>query len=317
MSETTLGAAAPGAGAGRGARWIGNLAGALLGLVLLYSAWGKALDPHGTADIYVRKGLLPAGIGTLVIVLAVALEAGLGAALLAFLRRPLVLAAATALMLGFFGLTTYEYFYPAKDASSCGCFGNLIVRSPAQAVIGDGAFVLLAFAAWIGRPRSAGPVRWAVAVAASVAAGLFALVAPRLPVDGLATLLKPGVKVRETRIDELLPELQRGLSFVMLIDRADPATRARVPHLNEVLDPDQNQHVKVLALAEENEQLKGEFMWGAAPAFEVRDAPYTTLKPLYRTLPRCFLVKDGVVQKVWNGIPDDTTLGAIAAGRTP
>ena len=135
--------------------------------------------------------------------------------------------------------------------------------------------------------------------------------------DDLATLIKPGAKVREARIDELLPELQRGLSFVLLLDRADADTRAQVPRLNSVLAPDQNQNVKVLALAEENEQLKGEFQWGAGPAFEVRDAPFSTLKPLYRTLPRCFLVKDGVVQKVWNGIPDDTTLGAIAAGRIP
>lgn len=300
------------------ARHAGSVAGVLLGAVLLYSAWGKALDAAGVGTIYARKGLMPAGFATAIVTAAVALEAALGAALVVNLRRKIVLLGATLLMAGFFGLTLYEFLFPAPDASNCGCFGNLVVRTPGQALAGDGAFLVLALVAWLGRPRvRRANARWLLPVAGLVAALGLSIAAPRLPVDDLATRLKPGTRVASLGIDEVVPELQRGRSVVLLIDRADPATRAAMERINRNLALPPDRKVQVFGLAEENEELAAEFTWTAAPAFEVRGAPFMTLKPLYRRLPRTFLVEDGVVRRTWEGLPDDATLEALAAGKTP
>lgn len=142
--------------------WVGLAAGVLLGGVLLYSALGKALDPVGTGQLFAHKGLLPASLATAIIVCAVLLEASLGAALITGLRRPIVLFGATVLMAAFFALTTYEYFFPSKDASSCGCFGNLIARTPGQAWSGTACSCCWRSSRGWGDPgiRSAAAVGW-------------------------------------------------------------------------------------------------------------------------------------------------------------
>jgi hypothetical protein len=297
-------------------RWIGAAAGVLLGLVLLYSAWGKALDPHGTGEIYARRGLLPASLAGLVVMSAVAVEAALGLALLFNLRRSPLLALATLMMTAFFALTAWEYVHPPADGSGCGCFGNLISRTPGQAALQDGFFVVLALLAWLGRPARVAPRRWAVPAAGFVVAFAFAALAPRFVGDDTATRLAPGVKVASLRLDEIVPEAQRGTSLVLLIDRGDATTKAAVPRINELLVL-KNGPCGVFALAEPNAELATSFTWEAGPAFDVREAPYSLLKPLYRTLPRAFLVTDGVVVRTWTGLPGDAELAALAEGRTP
>ncbi len=320
MTETSY--AAPLADAAPVARaWthrVGTAAGVLLGLVLLYSSWGKALDPYGTGEIYARRGLLPAALAGYVVILTVAVEAALAAALLVDLRRRAVLLLTTLMMAAFFGLTTWEYFHPPVDGSSCGCFGNLVSRSPGQAAAQDGFFLLLAGLAWIGRPGARpgrGTLRWAVPAVFFVVALALAAGAPVLFGDELATRLKPGAKVADLRLDEIVPEMQRGTSLVLLVDRGDAATKAAVTKINELVL--NNAPVSVFAIAEPNEELATAFTWEAAPAFDVREAPYALLKPLYRTLPRALLVTDGTVVKTWTGLPGDADLARLAEGKTP
>ena len=69
----------------------------------------------------------------------VAVEVGLGVALLLDLRRRSVLVPATLLVALFVFLTARTYWrathggLSAADAASCGCFGNLVERTPAEA----------------------------------------------------------------------------------------------------------------------------------------------------------------------------------------
>lgn len=296
--------------------WMGRIAAILLGLVLIYSAWGKALDPRGTAEIYLRKGLFPASISFWMIVAAVGLEFGLGVALLAGLRRVPVLLAACLLMIGFFSLTGYEFFFPTKETSSCGCFGNLVVRSPAQAFGQDGFFVLLAFLSWLGRPRGAQRiVPWILAVLTGIAGCVFAFIAPSLPVDDLATLLKPGVRAVDLQsVVVKVPELQRGNQLLLILDRADQTTRDEMARVNRYL-VNQASNTGVWGIAEDNPTLEGEFQWIAAPGFRIENLLFSEIKPLYRKLPRVALFSNGRVAKIWNKIPDDQELQALAEGR--
>jgi len=295
----------------------GRLAGAgaamALGLVLLLSAWTKAVDPAGFAAQIVREGLLPQALARPAALLTIAIEAALGAALAAGRRTRPVLALSTLLMIGFWGLAGWQFFFPPEDPSNCGCFGNLIQQTPGTHWAVNSLFLMLAGLAWIGsgtaRRRRAAPVLGA----AFAIAAAFSLAAPKLPIDGWpgVTRLVPGAEVAELGLTDVIPELASGEALVLLIDRADEATRLAIPRVNELLAL-RGGPVRVFGLAEENEQLEAEFFWAAGPAFDVRGAPYGVIKPLYRRLPRSFLVRDGKVVRVWNEIPDEATLAALA-----
>jgi len=300
----------------RAATLVGTVGAVLLGLVLIFSAWAKALDPEGFAQLIVERGLMPASLAYSAGVAMIAFEAALGACLLLNLRRPIVLVPVALMMLFFLALSAWTWVYPTKEPSSCGCFGNLIASSPGQALARDVVLFGLALLAFLGRPRRpAAGWRAALAAAAGVAFGAFALAAPALPLDNLATRLKPGVTAASLRIDEIIPELQDGTRLVLLLDRADEKTFGEVARINEKLAlarPD-----AVFGLARQDDVLASQFQWTAGPAFDVRDAPQSMLKPFYRRLPRAFLVDRGTIVKVWEGIPGDDVLIALAEGRAP
>lgn len=111
--------------------WLG---GAVVGAALLVATWAKAIDPAAFAQQIRGEGLeilLPAGVVALV---ALALEAGLGVALLLNLRRPAILVPATLLVLFFVFLTGRSWWRAehglADPSGGCGCFGNLVERTP-------------------------------------------------------------------------------------------------------------------------------------------------------------------------------------------
>src|SRR5215218_7797705 len=157
--------------------WVGTFAGAFLGCVLLFAVWAKALDPSAFADQIRLEKLdffLPAQAIALV---ALALETGLGLALLLGVRRKWVLVPAVLLVAFFLSLTGRAWYLAAhglrSEAESCGCFGNLVQRSPAEAFWQDLLLLvpplLLAF---LGRERRAPlfpPVRTAVAMLGALA----------------------------------------------------------------------------------------------------------------------------------------------------
>lgn len=302
-------------------RWVGLFSGILLGIVLLVSVYAKGLDPQGFALGIEKMKVIPAGLEWLAAVVTLALEAGLGLALVLGLRTRWTLIPTTLLITWFLVLLTKEFFLPTPEASSCGCFGNLVQRSPGEALAEDAVLLVLALAAWLGRPREI-RMRWRYFLAGAAAVGTIALaiIAPALPVDDLATRLKPGVKVGALKIDEILPELQSGMHLVVLLDRTDQQTRAEIGRLNQNLALTGGP-VTVFGLVvdegEKESELATEFQWTAAPGFEVRSGPYAAIKPLYRTLPRTFLVKDGKVLKTWTRIPEDAVLSLLAEGKTP
>ncbi|UCF67020.1 MAG: hypothetical protein JSV80_14740 [Acidobacteriota bacterium] len=288
-------------------------------MVLLVSAWTKAVDPHGFAAQIAREGLLSASLASPVALLVVAVEAAVGLSLLLLVLRVPVLLIATAMMLGFWLLAGWQYLYPPDDPSSCGCFGNLVQQSPGQHLLANTLFVALSLLAW--RAKRRGPMaaaQKAIPLLGLIAAALFTASAPRLPIDDWpgVTRLVPGAQVSELKIDEVIPELQDGTQLVLLIDRADEKTRAEISRVNEQLALPLTE-VEVFGLAEDDEELEAEFFWTAGPAFDVRGAPYGLLKPLYRSMPRAFLVQSGRIEHVWNEIPDEATLSQIAEGRLP
>lgn len=290
----------------------------LLGAVLVIAAWAKAIDPNAFAQEIHAQGLdgwLPAmAIG----LVAVALEAGLGVALLLGARRLLVLVP-TALLVAFFlfltGRTWWRAAHGLIDATAgCGCFGNLVQRTPAEAFLQDALLMVPALLlAFLARPQGR---RYAAQIAISVVIGLAALVfawkAPALPLDDLATRLRPGVELSnlcagaETAPDRvclsnLIPEALTGRHWIVMTDLTNPRFTRSIEDLNRYVLRGGKAGLWVISPASTDEVQT--FMWQWGPAFEIRQAPLALLRPLYRRLPRSFEVQDGKVMATVDGVP--------------
>jgi len=301
-------------------RGLGYFGGAFLGAVLLVAAWAKTLDPEAFARQITLEGLdflLPA---MAVALIALALEVFLGAALLLGLRRLWILVPTTGLVAFFVFLNLRSYYRFTQGIvpeEGCGCFGNLVERTPAEALWQDLLLMLPALGlAWLGHRATRGWPRWRLvaATALTLATVVVAWKAPELPLDDLATRLKPGVDALElcagseddgTHIclDALLPALAEGEHLVVMAEIGDGGLdRAQVDRLNQYLwSADGGPRLWVIAAATPEELFAFRFQQG--PAFEVHEVPSALLKPLYRTLPRSFLARDGEVVETYAGLP--------------
>ena len=315
-----LSSTANGPAPGRWQRWIGTAAGCVLGGVLLVAAWAKALDPAAFAQQIHVDGLdrlLPASVLALV---ALGLEAGLGVALLLGVRRLWVMLPATLLAAFFILLNGRAYWLAAHgriaDAAACGCFGNLVQRTPAEAFWQDTLLLALPLAlAFLGRDRNLRrlpPLRTAAVALFAGGVPAFAWRAPELPLDDLATRLKPGAAVGQlcagragsrdaVCLDSVAPELDRGNHLVVLDDLDDPALAKAVPAFNAYADAPGAAAVWVLTASDAARQRL--FFWKWGPTFKIVETPVELLRPLYRRLPRSFAVQDGRVTATFPGLP--------------
>jgi uncharacterized membrane protein YphA (DoxX/SURF4 family) len=308
-------AAAPGDRSERLLSVVGWAGGAFLGAVLVFGAAVKALDPQAFVTLIEIEGLdflLPAAVVT---VIALALEVGLGSALILGLRRIWVLGP-SALLVAFFLFLTGRAYYrdlrgiAAPEEAGCGCFGNLVERTPAEAFWQDLALMVPALAlAFLGRRAASGLpwVRLAAVGALTVGLLAFARAAPDLPLDNLATRLKPGLAIDEICsgdgnsrlcLSTVVPELEEGEHWLVIANLDEDLGKA-VDSLNQHVFDGGRMWVLSSATPDENRT----FFWSYGPAFEIREAPPTFLNPLYRTLPRSFRVEGGVVVETVSGLP--------------
>ena len=100
---------------------------------------------------------------------------------------------------------------------------------------------------------------------------------------------------------DIVAELAEGEHLVVLADLADPAFGESADRLNEYHWAGNGPRLWVVTAASDEERFTFRFTWG--PAFEIREAPAALMRPLYRTLPRSFLVRQGRVAETWNGLP--------------
>lgn len=301
--------------------WVGTAAAVFLGALYLVAVYAKVIAPGAFMDQIAIEGLdFLLGAAT-VAYLALALEAGLGVGLLLNLRRLWLLVPTALLTLFFLALNLRAFWLDAQglreETAGCGCFGNLVERTPGEALVQDllllGVPTVLVF---LGRPRGGRrfpPLRTALVLLAAVAAPLFAWKAPDLPLDDLATRLKPGVEVaalcageggERVCLDTLVPEIAEGTDLVVIADPTDEAFTAEVERLNDYATRARSTGEPPLTvLADVTPEEQRAFFWQYGPVFEVKEVPAALLAPLYRTLPRSFRAEDGTVTETWAGLP--------------
>ncbi len=311
-------------------RVLATLGGVVFGSVLLVAAYAKAIDPEAFAESIRAHGLdlgLPSHVLAL---LGIAVEVGLGVALVATMRHRPLLLLSTALTAFFLFLTGKAYVRALQgivdDTPSCGCFGNLVQRTPAQAFWQDVALLVPPLAlAWL-RPtpgpwwRASRPAVVAF-VGAGACAAAFALLAPGLPLDGLATRLHEGLAFdgicagadgKAPCLKDVLPIVRQGRHVVVIADLADKEFRAQVQEINDYALDGNGPTLWVLTSATPDAISKFSLTTGAS--FTVISAPATLVRPLYRRLPRSFLVDEGRIRRTWAGLPPFTDLGIPPPG---
>jgi uncharacterized membrane protein YphA (DoxX/SURF4 family) len=168
---------------------LGIVASIFLGGVFLLAVAGKLIEPGAFAEQIRLEGLDFLLSAETVAVLALALETGLGLALVLGVRYRPVLILTGLLIVFFLFLTGRNYWLVAqglRDAeASCGCFGSLVERTPAEAFWQDLFLLVPPFllVLWGGSGRKAKAPRFRLGLAASTAL-----------VVGVLTALSPQIK---------------------------------------------------------------------------------------------------------------------------
>jgi len=281
-------------------RTVAYLGVAFAGAMLLLAGLLKGLDPGGFAGQIAGDVPFLAGLAAPLAIAGVAVETLLGAAFLLGFRRRWMLVMGLLLVAGFIAVTVPKL--GSDDPTGCGCFGNFVVRTPAEVLMEDLAMAAGLFLGFIGGPGASFNSwrRPLVAVAAIIGLGL-PLAAPALPLDNFATRLKPGATMTDLQLLETMPETDAGTHVIILADESLDACQDIPESLFSYVDEHPQ---KTFWLVRPSEVLAREGgTWLCMFGTEMVEIPHPIARPLYRTLPRSFEAVDGIVTRTWEGLP--------------
>jgi hypothetical protein len=300
----------------------------VLGLIFVAGATLKAFDIQAFAVQISYYGIVVEPFQVRVAALgAVALETGLGVALLAnFGLRRSVLAVSFLLLLGFSGLIAYAWAF--KGLQDCGCFGKYLKMTPAVSLVKNalmGAAVLYAAFAAVrggGEPVVAAITRRRGKVI--LAAGAVALVVTATatgksthgffgaefavrgegPFSGL-NLSEGGVKLN----------LARGEHLVALLSATCAHCKVTVAKLNELtLIPE---FPPLIGLMLGDEATLEDFKLQTSPRFPCHLIdPLVFFQLIGEVPPRLSYIRNGMVIQSWDGeMPELTNLAVLLGGK--
>lgn len=288
----------------------------IVALVFLLAALLKALDPQSFQEQIAMYGIFPelAGVAawTLIVV-----EVGLAAGLIVNLFPRVVPPLMIALLAFFIGITWYGMSIGLGE--NCGCFGNLVHRGPGQVIIEDALMIVaLLFATvvlWSHRGRRLVP-RLAVTLAAAGAAALLTGTSAALPVDDFVTQLRPGAFFTAWPVDGLYgKDLNKGTHVVFLFTVESPSIGADVQKMNAIAQREELR--SAVGLIVDGTEHLTRLMFEYAAAFPVAAIEPRFARPLYRTLPRVFVLEDGVVTHTWSELPAPSVVVDAISNATP
>ena len=109
----------------------------------------------------------------------------------------------------------------------------------------------------------------------------------------------------------IVPELESGRHVVVMAKLDDPQLTKEIDALNAyATDRRSSGHPTLWVLSPTTPEEKRAFFWKWGPAFDIRETPQEMLRPLYRRLPRSFMVEDGKVTRTFGGLPPLSQLAA-------
>jgi uncharacterized membrane protein YphA (DoxX/SURF4 family) len=283
---------------------LGILLRTLVGLFLLAAGVLKLADPAEFVYEMTTYKVVGSSVAAVAAPALIACEIALAAALFAGLWPRRTAAITCLLFLGFIGVVWRGEVI--GRTGGCGCFGSYVQRTPAEAIGEDAAAIgATLLAAWLlrGRPGLTGRRAVAIGGAAAAAALLLVVASPRLPIDRYVTRLDVGRSLADLSLAGRVPGLENGRHLVALLDVTRPESAAAAAALGALAG--RPGAPAVIALTPSSEEEVAAFLWTAVPAFEVRSIERSTLKPLYRRLPRYVLLSDGEVVAIFDGAPPE------------
>jgi hypothetical protein len=276
--------------------------------VLAVAAFLKAGDPVLFAEQITAHQVTPASWSPLLAYFFVAAELALAAALIAFVLPRALYALTILMMLGFIGVTAWAWAH--GNITDCGCFGRLIERGPQAVIIEDTIVIAAAVAGWflVGRLRTRA-WQWLLFVFLLVPATILTALGPALPIDGLVVGIRPGTDLSGFTVEGVRPPVDEGDVLVALIGPECAACDAGVPALKAVAGAADGP--RVAAVFSGNGNAAQAWRLQHLPNFPVGHTSPRVIQQYSRALPVTFLLRDGVVVRVWwNRIP---AAGEVAA----
>ena len=272
----------------------GLICSAVVGAVFLATGTFKTLDSSAFLKQVLRYRLLPRRMAPSAALLFIGLECGFGVALITGLSHWL-LPAAMLVLASLAGLT----FWGAKSGrvEDCGCYGGLVLLSPAQSIALDGLYFALAAAAWVMHPAFAVvPRPWgAVGAAGAFAAGIGGALASRTrPLIDLS-LLRAGHKWGPKWLRGHGRDLTRGAHFLVFLSRECPYCKRWVPLLN-VIEVEQDLPKVTGIMSLQGEQLGG-FLSEHLIRFPIAHMAQSRISLMVDAYPTAVLIEDGVIRE--------------------
>jgi putative oxidoreductase len=187
---------------------------------------------------------------------------------------------------------------------SCGCFGNLVHRTPQQVIVEDVLMMCaMLFVLLVHVKQHITTAVWKmvlILLSGAAAAGL-AIAAPHLPLDSYVTDLRVGKQFSSWPVEGLTRDLHSGTHFVFLFTSTSKTIETDVAMMNAVA---QSEDIpSTIGLLTEGTAKVTEVMFQYGTAFPVGALEPKFARYLYRTLPRAFILRDGEVREVWSRIP--------------
>ena len=279
--------------------------------VILVAAILKALDPLAFAEQIRAYGIFPnlAWLAAWSFIISEVLLAG---ALLVNLYTRLTGTLSLILLAFFIGITAYGMMIGLSG--DCGCFGNLVHRSPEQVIIEDALMMLAVVFGMLVLSRERRKAAWwriALVLVLGAAAAATTAFAYKLPVDSFATSLRPGAKLDTWPVEGLNRDLGRGTHVVFLFSSKSRDVQVDVAMMNAVA---QTEGIpSAIGLITEGTAAVTEVMFQFGTAFPVGALEPRFARNLYRTLPRTFVLHEGTVVDVWSRIPAPQEVRRVVA----
>ncbi len=274
----------------------------IVGVIFLVAALMKALDPVSFKEQIAAYGIFPALAPVAAWAFIIA-EVALAVGLIVNLFPRVVPFLVMALLLLFIGVTLYGMSIGLGE--NCGCFGNLVHRGPEQVIVEDAlmliALVFVTVVLWSHRVQAL-RTRLAIVVGAAVLAAAVTGFSARLPVDDFVTQLHPGAHFTAWPVDGLYgKDLNKGTHVVFLFSIDSDHVGADVEKMNAIAQ--EEKITSAVGLIIDGTEHLTTLMFEYAASFPVAAIEPRFARPLYRALPRVFILKDGKVAATWSGLP--------------
>ncbi len=278
---------------------IAYLMGLLATGVLATAAFFKAGDPGLFIDQITAHKVTPASWSPFFAYFFVLIELLVAAAFIAFIWPRLVFSGTILMMLGFIGLTAWAWAH--GNASHCGCFGRLVERGPLEVIIEDTVVIAVCLVGlFLTRNFKTRPWQWLIGTPLAIIAVILTVFGPQLPIDAMVVGVGPGDELSDIALQGARTPIDQGSVLLVFVGPDCPACNEGIPGLKTIQSsPDGPAVIAAYSGTRAEAQAWRMKTLKVRPNFPIAVASPRVLKQYYRNLPVTFLLKDGIIEKVW------------------